>query len=51
MTGDVDDENLYRALTTSSTILLKTGLFLLKFLFQLTFCFIQKVKCVNHIVD
>ncbi|CAF1052748.1 unnamed protein product [Adineta steineri] len=25
MTGDVDDENLFRALTTSSTILLKTG--------------------------
>lgn len=27
MTGDVDDENLFRALTTSSTILLKTGMF------------------------
>jgi hypothetical protein len=25
MTGDADDENLFRALTTSSTILLKTG--------------------------
>jgi hypothetical protein len=28
MTGDVDDENLFRALTTSSTILLKTGSYL-----------------------
>ena len=27
MTGNVDDENLFRALTTASTILLKTGLY------------------------
>jgi len=27
MTGDVNDEILFRALTTSSTILLKTGLY------------------------
>ena len=26
MTGDINDEDLFRALTTSSTILLKTGL-------------------------
>jgi hypothetical protein len=40
MTGDVDDENLFRALTTSSTILLKTGLFIL--LFKLTYLFFFK---------
>jgi hypothetical protein len=28
MTGSTDDENLFKALTTSSTLLLKTGLFL-----------------------
>jgi len=37
MTGDVDDENLFRALTTSSTILLKTGLFFFEILLKLIF--------------
>ncbi len=48
MTGDVDDENLFRALTTSSTILLKTGLFLFsETLFKPTvsFFFLQGEMC------
>ena len=42
MTGDVDDENLFRALTTSSTILLKTGLFFI--LFKISF----SIKSINR---
>lgn len=35
MTSDADDENIFRALTTSSTILFKTGLYSENLLFKM----------------
>jgi hypothetical protein len=42
MTADVDDQSLFRALTTSSTILLKTGLFFSKSYLNYLFIFIKR---------
>jgi hypothetical protein len=49
MTGANGDENLFKALTTASTLLLKLGLFIYLFII-FNFWFNLKVKCVNLIV-
>jgi hypothetical protein len=53
MTGATDEENLFKALTTASTILLKLGLFSFFYSFNfslIVFFFYSKVKYVNLIV-
>jgi hypothetical protein len=50
MTGTTDEEDLFKALTTASTILLKLGLFSFFIFSLIVFFFYSKVKYVNHIV-